>query len=135
MPHFTILKLGKQYSYEFDKKLVLGQAPHHGSYHSHKESFWKFRNHDDKCPIAISCGENSYGHPDERVITSFERNKYEIYSTNQVGGLIKRTHPSSKRIGGLLDIISYKTRSNLTASNKYNGPKTFEIKNSTVTIL
>lgn len=84
--------------------LILGQAPHHGSLNNHSSEFW--RNLKRKDPkIAISVGDNSYGHPSPKVLKKFEDYKYEIYSTNKVGGLLNKNIPEKKESEVLLHNI------------------------------
>lgn len=87
----------------FDKKLVLGQVPHHGSKENHHyEEFWKKRNFESGTPLAISVGPNQYDHPSETVIEELSVLGYDINLTN-------RNMVTSTSEGSDLDLISTKT--------------------------
>lgn len=82
----VIKRLGHQKKEKLDSKLILCQAPHHGSSKNHSSEFW--RNLDKReAKVAFSVGKNSYGHPDEKVVNKFKDYNYEIFSTNRVGSL------------------------------------------------
>jgi len=66
----------------FDKSMVLGQVPHHGSIENHYKEFWKRRNFETGTPLAISVGPNKHGHPSETVIEELDSLGYDIHSTN-----------------------------------------------------
>lgn len=60
------------------------KIPHHGSKNSYDEEFYHAVDPD---AVVISVGKNSYGHPDDRVVSYFERRHRKVYRTDVVGAV------------------------------------------------
>jgi len=111
---------------DLDGKLLLAQCPHHGAAGNFKNAFWKLINRAEKTPIVFSVGNNIYGHPAERVVSEFNKNNYEIFSTNEVGALSELKHS----MVGKEASIHLSTFGEIAATSridKLNGDKVFEI--------
>ncbi|MBK7806303.1 MAG: hypothetical protein IPJ51_08395 [Saprospiraceae bacterium] len=90
-----------------NKKLILGQMPHHGSKENHNIRFWKQWSFDVNSPIVVSAGQNlKYKHPHSRVIFDFDELNFKIHATNHVNGLIDFTDSDSFNIMDKFDLIS-----------------------------
>jgi len=116
-------------------RLVLAQSPHHGSFNNHKNSFWKKLTKEKNTPIIFSVGKNQYNHPSEKVVSSFRENGYEIFSTNEVGGLnITPLTKIATETSNILDVFGEFVSKQI--NNKLNGDKVFQVdKTGKVTIL
>jgi len=110
-------------------KLILGQAPHHGSKHNHNNVFWRKRLKEKKTPMVFSVGENKYGHPNRDIISFFIRENFEIYSTNNLNGtrLISPTQLEKKN-NDILTAFGFSEIPN-QSSSKLSGDQTFQISN------
>lgn len=91
------------------------------------ESFWKLRNRLTNCPIVFSCGQNAYGHPSISTIDSFQRNGFDLFSTNKVGGLIGTESDIMKTRKTLLGMYAKGTLAISKKPLKYYGDKSFSI--------
>lgn len=112
---------GKNSRIDKNKKLILGQAPHHGARKNHNKTFWKLRKRHATTPIAISVGKNAYKHPSEEVISFFNNNSnYEVHRTDKND--VKST--TSIKNSSILDLISKKTAQN----KNINSDKKFILK-------
>ncbi|MFO7890369.1 MAG: MBL fold metallo-hydrolase [bacterium] len=65
------------------EKIILAQAPHHGSKKNHNSTFWCLNSRAPQAPIVISVGENKYGHPSKHVLNDFEGLQFSIERTDQ----------------------------------------------------
>jgi len=58
-----------------DKRLLLCQAPHHGSYNNYEDTFWSTITNHSKSPAVASAGENRrYKHPHYETLSAFYKN-------------------------------------------------------------
>jgi len=132
-PRDVIKEIGLRPGNEYytGENLVLGQIPHHGAGKNHLNSFWKLRNSKKNMPIVISVGKNNYGHPSKEAIDFFSKNNFAIYSTNEIGYLIKfsQNKSLSKKITHL-DIFSVESTQNETS--KFSGDKVFIFENGNI---
>jgi competence protein ComEC len=67
------------------------KIPHHGSKNSYDESFYRAVDADT---VVISVGKNSYGHPDDSVVTYWERHYADVYRTDVHGAVTVRSDGS-----------------------------------------
>ena len=93
-------KIQRKGMQNFKDLLILGQLSHHGSIGDYYETFWKQTIRKPKTPIAISVGENDYGHPSDHAINSLKANDFFVLRTD-----VSRS-ASSKEVLGLLGLIS-----------------------------
>ncbi len=101
----SLVRIDKKNSHELENELELGQSPHHGSKSNHSNAFWKKRNRKKKTAVMFSVGENSYSHPSIEAIEFFKKNDFDIYSTNEIGGLLA-VNIENKDTMNLLDMFS-----------------------------
>lgn len=80
-----------------NKKLILGQVPHHGSIHNHSKEFWKRLKYDKKTPLAISVGINDKTKPSPVVVSDLTNLDYDLKMTSM---------PSENTNGFILDDFS-----------------------------
>lgn len=93
--------------YFLNKKLLLGQIPHHGSIKNHNIRFWRKLNKDINMSLAVSAGNHTqYGHPDEKVILNFGEEAFKVYSTNHVGEMTEFLKNKAKKVSDKLDMSS-----------------------------
>ncbi len=91
---FNKLSTYKKYFID-DKTLLASQIPHHGSLCNHNSTFWDLSQDlgttqaietKNPIPCVLSVG-NGYNHPDSEVVKYFDENdKFDLHSTNYVGG-------------------------------------------------
>jgi hypothetical protein len=91
---YSLVRIDTKRSQELEKMLCVGQSPHHGAENNHNNAFWKKRNRKTATPIVFSVGRNGYNHPSKNTISSFLKNEYDIYSTNNTGALLSLTQNS-----------------------------------------
>ncbi|PSR11773.1 MAG: hypothetical protein C7N36_14835 [Bacteroidetes bacterium] len=84
---YSLIRIDK-INFDKDKKMVVGQSPHHGAFNNHNNAFWRKRNWVDFPQIAISTGPNSYGHPSPAVINFFTKQGYTTRITGDINGMI-----------------------------------------------
>lgn len=102
--------------------LILAQSPHHGSKDNHYSTFWAKRQRKGNTPIVFSVGQNSYQHPDEKVVSDFIKYKYNLHATNKVGGLNIKTS-IAKKVSNALEYFSSPVSA---VDEKLNGDQVFE---------
>lgn len=103
--------------------MILGQSPHHGSKSNHSNAFWKKRNRTQNTPLVISVGTNNYNHPAKEVVDFFNKNDFDLHSTNKTGSLLEFDHNSeSNKITRQLDVFS---SIDYIQNSKYTGDKIF----------
>ncbi len=110
----------------FNGKLILAQCPHHGAEGNFKNAFWKLIKREDKTPIVISVGDNIYGHPAEKVVTDFNKNNYKIFSTNEIGALLRK-QLSDKGKEASIHLSTFGEVVATSRVDNLNGDKVFEI--------
>jgi hypothetical protein len=96
----SLIRIDKHNSKELDKKLLIGQIPHHGAFGNHNNTFWKKRNRADNTSMVVSTGLNSFGHPSDKVIDFFLKQNFIIYSTSQDEFI-----PRDKRLDYIKEVI------------------------------
>jgi competence protein ComEC len=110
-------------------KILIGQAPHHGSKGNLNKVFWSLRKRHLVTPIVISVGKNTYNHPSNEVIGLFNRlPNYEVIRTDDSKTKFKISD-KSLNISNILDIISDEKPTSIDKIS--NGDKTFVVTNST----
>lgn len=97
---FSLRRIDKD-QFDQKKKLIIGQAPHHGAFANHSNAFWRKRNWSKIPQIAISTGPNSYGHPSPEAISFFQKNGYNIRVT---GDASRQTPEVEDKINALGNI-------------------------------
>jgi beta-lactamase superfamily II metal-dependent hydrolase len=82
----TIERLNNNFKNLINNRLIISQVPHHGSIHSHYETFWLRVPGRKDVPVFISSGRK-YGLPFREVVQFFKKNYKEVFFTNSVGVL------------------------------------------------
>lgn len=124
----TLKRVGIQKKEEFLSNLKLGQSPHHGAKSNHYDAFWKTKNHEPNTPIVFSVGPNFYKHPSEKALNFFSqtKNKFKIFSTNQVGSLsMYNSSLQSSTISSYLDLAGSQQVISPMPSSQYQGEQSF----------
>jgi len=86
----TFERLYSRNNEEFkNKKIILGQIPHHGSLNNHHETFWEDLYLSDSSTAVISVGNNKHGHPSYEVIKFFHNTGYKINATCILNGHLR----------------------------------------------
>jgi beta-lactamase superfamily II metal-dependent hydrolase len=114
---------------ELKGRMILAQSPHHGSKANHNNTFWRKRKIKGQSQaIVFSVGDNKHGHPSQEVVEFFADEKFDIYSTNQIGPLLALQATSiSKSAGAYFDSFSFR---DYKTSDSLNGDKVFHIDNT-----
>ena len=126
----TLGRLGIKNANEFREQLIIAQSPHHGANDNHYPAFWKHRKGNAKdIPIVFSVGSNSYNHPSQKTVESFQKLDYQIYSTNQVGGLSGQDYKSQRLISEVEALLDNESKLIVQTPQKtrFQGDQTFEI--------
>lgn len=103
----SLRRIGKKILAKADKKIMLGQIPHHGSIDNHNLEFWRRLKYDDNTPLVISVGPNSYDHPSDKVISELSDLNYKIEFTSS----------GFRSMGSDLDIFAVDVEPSSTSSN------------------
>lgn len=126
----VLSRIGKKNGGRLAKgKVILAQAPHHGSKGNLNKVFWQLRKRYEITPVVISVGKNKYKHPSEDVIQFFEKlPNYKVERTDF--STLKTSSIKSKDISSLLDIFSTEVfkKSNLS------GDKNFKLTGTQISI-
>jgi hypothetical protein len=126
--------------YDFKKKIILAQVPHHGSNYNHSKRFWAEVDKVKNCPSVFSVGfVRKDKLPKKDVVESFELDGFINCSTNYVFG-IEEFYPLAKSISSGLPISTINTISLMklfsksvtvtkpaTINNRFNGDKNFSV--------
>jgi len=124
---YSLKRIDKKQPESLKGKLVLGQSPHHGSFHNHNGTFWKKRERVERPPIVFSVGKNGFKHPGEDVVSFFRVNNFTIHSTNKVGGI--NSIPQNEAVlktSRYLDLFSSISSSNSGSSFQGDQEFTFD---------
>ncbi len=127
----VLTRIGKKNTGRLGKgKIILAQAPHHGSKGSLNKAFWRLRKRFETTPILISVDKNKYKHPSEKVIEFFNNlPNYHIERTDF--NSIKSTTGKSIEISSLLNVFSSEIMKDLDDSS---GDKRFIITGTNISI-
>lgn len=114
---------------------VLIQVPHHGSFASIDQLFWKNLKLIPSCPAVFSIGDEPKDKlPNEETVAFFDQNNFDIHSTNMVYGLNSYFNTTTSPIidsskSKVLNTFSKlrKTTSLHTIPDKFNGDKKFTL--------
>ena len=129
-PKNAFKSLAKYYSSR-ERKFHLVQIPHHGSIHNHELNFWKNIDKVSNCPSIFSVGDEPKDElPDHQVVDEINKERYKIYSTNNVYGIRQHlgmkkkssTKPTIMKLSSKVVSTSKKT----TSSSQYVGDKSFK---------
>lgn len=115
------------------KRLIAIQIPHHGSFNNINPNFWNSVNKNDSCPAILSVGDEPKDKlPNKETVEYFDKQGYDIHSTNFVYGLCeylkKHSDNSYKTKISCLDTFAAKNivrGVDNVRSSKYNGDKVF----------
>ena len=102
----TFKRVMEKHIHLHSTKTSLVQVPHHGSFDNFNRTFWKQILHDVSSPAVISVGDNSYGHPDEKVISDIKELEFGVFSTNKIGPLNDALSFPAALADSALDMIS-----------------------------
>ncbi|WP_298497659.1 hypothetical protein [uncultured Algibacter sp.] len=92
-----------------DKRLILSQMSHHGSYKNYEDSFWSTIKRKKTLPAVASAGKNAkYKHPDYQTLKAFVNHDYTIHSTSPHHGMAEYIAEleNIKKLTSKLDTVS-----------------------------
>lgn len=111
----TLTRLDGRARELFQKGLVLGQCPHHGSKSNLNRTFWKKRLGAVNTPIAISADGNKYGHPNKEVINFYLSNGYDVHCTFDLNNrLSSKASKAAAALSSFASPTGFVTKKDLT---------------------
>lgn len=104
------------------RRLVLCQAPHHGSKRNYEQLFWEAVVRKEQPPVVTSAGmHHQYHHPDFETLQGFHQIGYVVHSTNIVNGmqtLIDEIREKAIKLDGISTVVE---------EYWHDGDQTFEL--------